>query len=374
MKRKLLLLIVVLVIVSSIYYLEGKKVRLPAIEEAADIRLPETVDQMTLERKGEIYEQAKEIVAPSGFLNTDGPITINELIGKKVILIDFWTYSCINCQRTFPYLKAWYEKYKDEGFEIVSIHSPEFEFEKDRANVAKAIERFGLTYPVVQDNDFATWRAYKNRYWPRKYLIDIDGFIVYDHIGEGGYASTEMKIQELLQERMEKLGGDISTVPTGIAEPQNGAPRRLFAPISPEVYFGALRNKALANGLPGKLGAQTFKEPGSRSDEKLYLAGEWNVQGEFAENESSEAKIIYRYQAKDVFMVLSADKPIKVTVLRNGKLLTDDAGADVDAEGFMIVHEERLYKIVANSSAVGFQELEFTVETPGLKAFTFTFG
>ena len=143
------------------------------------------------------YDKAKEISSPDGFINT-APITISELIGEKVILIDFWTYSCINCQRTLPYLNAWYEKYKDSGLAIVGIHTPEFGFEKEYDNVLAAAKKFGVTYPVVLDNDYATWRAYSNRYWPRKYLIDIDGYIVYDHSGEGAYDQTERKIQELL--------------------------------------------------------------------------------------------------------------------------------------------------------------------------------
>jgi len=374
MKKKILLIIILIVIASSIYYLEAQKVAPVEVGDSAEIVLPESVDGMTFERKGKIYKQAKELVAPSGFLNTDGPITIKELIGKKVILVDFWTYSCINCQRTFPYLKAWYEKYKDQGLEIIGVHSPEFEFEKDRDNVAKAIERFGLTYPVVQDNDFATWRAYKNRYWPRKYLIDIDGFIVYDHIGEGGYSTTEMKIQELLTERMEKLGGDVTVLSTGLVDPLGVTVRTGLGKISPEIYFGGLRNEYLANGAIGKLGLQNLKKPDRVEDEKLYLIGDWDIQKEFSENKSAKAKIIYRYQAKAVFMVLSADKPIQVKVLRDGKPLGDAAGLDVDDHGFITVQEERLYKIVTDKTNVGFSTLELIMEEPGLKAFTFTFG
>jgi thiol-disulfide isomerase/thioredoxin len=135
----------------------------------------------------------------SGYINTHDGFRLSEIVGKKVVLVDFWTYSCINCQRTQPYLNAWYKKYKDAGLEIVGVHTPEFAFEKDRANVVAAVEKFGITYPVVQDNDYQTWGTYGNRYWPRKYLIDIDGYIVYDHIGEGGYEETEEKIQELLR-------------------------------------------------------------------------------------------------------------------------------------------------------------------------------
>lgn len=141
-----------------------------------------------------------EIVNPAGFVNTEG-ITLKELVGKKVILVDFMTYSCISCIRSFPYTNEWYEKYKDEGLEIVGIHTPEFAFEKNIENVRSAMEHYDIKYPIVLDNEYATWRAYDNKYWPRKYLIDIHGMIVYDHIGEGAYAETEEKIQELLRER-----------------------------------------------------------------------------------------------------------------------------------------------------------------------------
>lgn len=146
-----------------------------------------------------------EFVNPSGFVNTDS-FTMRELVGKKIILIEFMTYSCINCQRTFPQVNSWYEKYKDEGLEIVGIHTPEFAYEKDIDNVRDAMKKEGIEYPIVMDNDYATWRAYGNNYWPRQYLINIDGNIVYDHIGEGAYRETELKIQELLAERKERLG------------------------------------------------------------------------------------------------------------------------------------------------------------------------
>jgi cytochrome c biogenesis protein CcdA/thiol-disulfide isomerase/thioredoxin len=151
---------------------------------------------------------APEIVNPSGFINTDGkPITLSEFTGKKVVLVSFWTYSCINCKRTLPYLNSWYEKYKDQGLEIVSIHTPEFAYERVLKNVeAQVFNTYDIKYPVVLDNDYSTWKAFGNRYWPRKYLIDIDGYIVYDHIGEGAYDETEDEIVEALKKRAERLG------------------------------------------------------------------------------------------------------------------------------------------------------------------------
>lgn len=141
-----------------------------------------------------------EIVKPSGFIHAD-PFKLEDIVGKKIVMISFMTYGCINCIHTMPYLNAWYEKYKDQGFEIVGIHTPEFAYEHKIENVRSALEKYGIKFPVVLDNDYATWNAYGNNYWPRKYIIDLDGHIVYDHIGEGDYDGAEKKIQELLQDR-----------------------------------------------------------------------------------------------------------------------------------------------------------------------------
>ena len=161
-------------------------------------------DKKRIENKSKDYKKAIELVSPDGYINVDN-ITIKELIGKKVILVDFWTYSCVNCQRTLPFLTRWYDKYEGEGLEIIGVHTPEFKFEQDYNNVLRATQKWNVKYPVVQDNSYKTWQAYENRYWPRKYIIDIDGFIVYDHIGEGAYEETEKKIQELLKERAKVL-------------------------------------------------------------------------------------------------------------------------------------------------------------------------
>lgn len=154
--------------------------------------------------KEEKYGRAKELIDPDGYINS-GEITLKEHIGKDVILIHFWTYGCYNCRNTLPYVTKWYDTYKDQGLLIIGVHTPEFSFEEDYDNVLDAVQRHKINYPVVQDNEKKTWRAYENRYWPRIYLIDIDGFIVYDHIGEGAYSTTEDKIKELLKEREEVL-------------------------------------------------------------------------------------------------------------------------------------------------------------------------
>jgi cytochrome c biogenesis protein CcdA/thiol-disulfide isomerase/thioredoxin len=339
-----------------------------------------TIEQRLLEEeagaKGQEYPRAPEITAPAGFINTDAqPITISQYRGQKVVLIDFWTYSCINCQRTFPYLISWHEKYKDQGLVIIGVHTPEFAFEHVQSNVEKATRRFGITYPVVLDNAYGTWSAFGNRFWPRKYLINIDGEVVYDHAGEGAYAETEKKIQELLRERSVRLG-TADAVSEDITKPANAlAPGRTR---TPEIYIGAERNADhLGNGVSHRLGKQDFVFPKLLIPDHVYLAGSWNVSGEYAETSALGAQIRLNYGAAYVYMVLSAPKQIKVKVLLDGRPLGTRAGADViteNGESYLTISEERLYDIVRDGEGYGEHTLEFTVEGAGLKVFTFTFG
>lgn len=389
------LLIAVALIVGAIIYLDSTKA---AESPAGDIAVvpvvqpevttapitqtgepPEKPNSFPQSLKEMRYERAKEITTPDGFINTDNTLlTIGEFVGKKVVLLDIWTYSCINCQRTLPYLKSWWEKYKDKGLVIIGLHTPEFEFEKVYANVLAAVKKFGIEYPVVLDNDYSTWRAYRNQYWPRKYLIDIDGYIVYDHIGEGGYEETERQIQKTLAERMERLdekGGVDVAITKEVAVSRAG---------SPEVYFGASRNEYLGNGERGSIGVQTFTLPESHSLNRLYLGGEWNIQNEYAENKSAGAAIEFRYRAKEVYFVASSEEGVTVKIYNDGVLQKGDgatdcrekdfcSGEDVSADGTVFVKDDRLYKLIENK---GTEEhvLKIEIESPGLKAFTFTFG
>jgi len=176
----------------------------PAESEAASGEAERESAEERISRKEAEFTRAKEIVAPTGFINTNG-ISLGENLGEKVMLLEFWTYSCINCQNVQPYLNEWYEEYEDDGLLIIGVHRPEFEFEKDPASVEIAVGEAGIEYPVVLDNNSATWDAYDNRYWPARYLIDADGFIRYQHFGEGAYDENEQEIQELLSERDEML-------------------------------------------------------------------------------------------------------------------------------------------------------------------------
>ena len=340
MKRKIALIVVLILVVGSIWYLESIK------PETADVEAD--IEVVSEEDKAEMYEVAKEISTPDGFINVDD-INITDLIGEQVILVDFWTYSCINCQRTFPYLNAWQERYADKGLTMIGIHTPEFEFEKKFENVAEAVERYGIEFPVVLDNDYSTWRSYKNRFWPRKYIIDIDGYIVYDHIGEGAYEETEDVIKELLQERADKLGIEVD-LPEGYASVEASEEVASDLKKTPEIYFGANRNEYLANGKKDKVGSQSFELKAEAELNELNLTGDWNIDEEFAASESEGAQVVLNYNAQDLFMVASSENSVKVKVMLDGKTLPEEiAGTDViyeNGEAYLYVKEDRLYKIV----------------------------
>jgi len=319
------------------------------------------------------YPKAPELVSPDGYINTGGEsITIGEFKGKNPVLIDIWTYSCINCQRTLPYLRTWYDKYSDDGLIIIGVHTPEFAFEKVLANVQNAVEEFGLKYPVVLDNEYQTWNAFGNRYWPRKYLIDIDGYVVYDHAGEGAYEETEKAIQKVLAERAERLGTDMPSDP--VSSPADMVDVDFSQVRSPEIYFGSARNEHLGNGTPGNSGVQTFTVPPQLLGNTLYLGGTWDVMPEYAKNTEAGAQIQFIYAAKNVYMVASADTPVKVRVTYDGgKPLGELRGKDVNEVGELTIQEDRLYTLIEGNDYET-HLLEITIEGEGVEAYTFTFG
>jgi len=364
--RNSMLAVVVALIVISIWYLDSLKS--PRVTTTGSDKLSTRIIATNKNNEAGKYEPAHELVSPSGFINTSvsasgqpEPITIGDLIGKKVILVDFWTYSCINCQRTTPYLNAWNEKYKDEGLEIIGVHTPEFQFEHEYNNVARAVQQFGIHYPVILDNNYATWDAYGNHYWPHKYLIDINGFIVYDHIGEGGYDETEQVIQKLLGERMTALamGGEIAQ---GIVEPAGTVSVDNSRTISPETYFGAARNTYLGNGIQGQTGIQDLTVPTNEVKNALYLSGKWDFSNEYTENKNAGARILYRFQAKNVYMVASAANGTTIEILQDGISM-----------GTQTIKEDQLYHLIANQD-YGEHTLEIIIKNPGLQAYTLTFG
>ena len=351
--RALTLIIALIAIIGGIYWLEAKKA--PGIT-AKEIPVPKLAIRAVAN-----YPRAKELVAPSGFVNT-APMSLTQFVGKKVILIDFMTYSCINCQRTYPYLNAWWDKYKDHGLLIVGIHTPEFDFEKKIENIRAAAKKYGLQFPIVLDNDHGTWNAYGNLYWPREYLVDIYGNIIHDQIGEGDYDETERAIQKALMARKEALGLKDEVVPGGLVSPSGATPMDAAKIKSEETYFGSGRNTYLGSGIAGLAGLQTMPPPRNMKPNFLYLTGQWDFQSEYAESKTPGAVITYKYDAKNVYLVASSLSGVKLKVLLDGKPLAP-----------VLVKEDRLYKIVEGAS-YGEHTLEITIEGPGLRAYTFTFG
>jgi thiol-disulfide isomerase/thioredoxin len=401
--KKIFLIIVVIIIIGSIWYLESMKVH-PAgsgsgqlisisqniasdtvttsVSGTSSPAITTALQALAITDKQAGYQPAKEIMDPTGFVNASSSFKLAGFIGKKVILLDFWTYSCINCIRTLPYVTAWYGKYENTGLEIVGIHTPEFDFEKNIANVQAATVQYGIHYPVILDSNYGTWDAYGNLYWPHEYLIDMAGYIVHDQIGEGNYSETETEIQKALTERATILGLNPANVPTGIVNVAAVAPSA--GAISPETYFGAERNGDpdngdIANGTQSTPGTQTLAVANSTnlSQNAVYLAGTWNFSDQYATNVSAEAKIFYNYNAARVYLVASASPsstPVTIQVLQDGKPISAQAAGSDVRNGILTVSASRLYSIVNNPDGVGNHVLELIINSPGLEAFTFTFG
>ena len=321
------------------------------------------------------FRKAPEFKGITSYINTN-QTKLSDLKGK-VVLVDFWTYSCINCIRTLPYLVDWNQKYSDKGLVIVGVHSPEFEFEKNIDNVKQAVARFGIKYPVLLDNDHETWNAFQNSYWPRKYLVDSDGYIRYDHIGEGGYAETENAIKSLLAERSNQQGLEISNLnQTKLNVP--GAPSVDFNQIkTPELYFGYQFARAQLGNIQGFNPEKTVNYTIPRSNLEpnvIYLQGLWKNNPDSMELVGSNGKIMLAYSAKSINIVAGGKG--EATVKEDGKdNQTNNTikGNDVDAEGRLTVDGQRLYNI-ADHTNYGNHQIEIAARGPGFKVYTFTFG
>jgi len=305
--------------------------------------------------------KAPEFIAGGDWLNSK-PLTLNDLKGK-VVLVDFWTYTCINCIRTLPYVEKWYEKYKDNGFVVVGVHTPEFEFEKDTDNVKKAIKDFGLTYPIMQDNNYATWKAYSNNYWPAHYLIDKDGTIRYTSFGEGEYDTTEKNIQTLLEEAGATVDSSIEN-PTYKIEAQ-----------TPETYIGYKRSESFVSFADLHRDMNyTYKLPNSVPQDYFGLSGNWTIGADQAKAQEGST-LVLSFQAKNVYLVMRPQNklPGKVKVYLDGNVISnEDAGEDIK-EGIIIVDSDRLYKLVKfNKSETHQLKLEF--EDNNVEVYAFTFG
>jgi len=324
------------------------------------------------------FSKAPDFADISGYINTN-PITLKDLKGK-VVLVDFWTYSCINCIRTLPYLVDWNAKYADKGLVIVGVHTPEFEFEKNIDNVKAAVQKFGIKYPVLQDNDKGTWNAFENRYWPRKYLIDSEGYIRYDHIGEGGYAETEKIIQTLLAERAAQQGAKTLNFNTsGLANPSNVQSIDFSKVNSPELYFGYQFARDPLGSPEGFHPGQLVNYSIPSSDLKpnvVYLQGIWKNNPDNLELAGGAGKIILVYSSKSINIVAGGSGQVQVS--EDGKTgsqgsVNSTGGSDVNSTGQFNIDGQRLYNI-ANHADYGNHYIVIDVKGKGFQAYTFTFG
>ncbi len=323
------------------------------------------------------FKKAKDFTKISEYINTKS-ISLDDL-KDKVVLVDFWTYSCINCIRTIPHLNEWYDKYSDKGLVIVGIHTPEFEFEKNSDNVKSAVQKFGIKYPVLQDNDKETWNEYENRYWPRKYLIDDEGYIRYDHIGEGAYNETEKVIQALLSERASHLG--IKNI--NLNKSQNvdsdlrfESQEVNFSKIkSPELYFGYEFARSPLGNIEGfksnQIVSYNLLENSEIKPNQIYLEGKWKNDPDHMELQSNNGSIILKYNSKSVNIVAGGNG--NFTVIQDGKLITNDLSKDASSDGIFMIDNQRLYNLVTNKD-YGEHTIEIDVKGQGFQIYTFTFG
>lgn len=307
---------------------------------------------------------APEFRETGRWFNTSGnrPLTLSSLRGH-VVLVDFWTYTCINCIRTLPYLKAWDSTYRDKGLTIVGVHTPEFAFEHDAGNVQNAIERFGLRYPIAQDNNMGTWNAYGNQYWPADYLIDAKGHVRYAAAGEGDYAQTETAIRALLAEAGHGVGA--TSHPTDVIKPSEVA--------TPETYLGTARGQGWRDGPHEGTHNYGAKAPSQLALNEFAYSGAWNIAAQPA-TALSEAGVDAEFEAKNVYLVLSSqgETPRTVQVLLDGRpIAATDAGADVH-DGEVTVRGQRLYSLVSLSTD---EQRRLSLRfMPGVSGYAFTFG
>ena len=303
-----------------------------------------------------IHSALSALDGASVWLNSE-PLTADGLPGS-VGLVDFWTYSCVNWLRTLPYVRAWQERYRDRGLVVVGVHAPEFGFEHDLDNVRRAATELGVGYPVVIDNDFTIWRSFENHYWPAVYLVDRDGRVRFDHFGEGAYEESERAIQRLLGVAGETVRVDAG----GLAEAADWGTLR-----SPETYVGSARGDRRSSDQRGD----------GLALNQWVLAGDWSVSEEAAMLETAAGSITYRFQARDLNLVLApptAGAPVRFAVRLDGQPPDDDHGLDVDESGEGTVSEPRMYQLVRQRGVIRQRTFEMTFLDPGAHAYVFTFG
>lgn len=302
------------------------------------------------------------------------PLTAADLKGK-VVLIDFWTYSCINCLRSLPYVNAWAKKYHDQGLVVIGVHAPEFAFERDFDNVRKAVHDLGINYPVALDNDFAIWHGFNNQYWPAHYFIDAQGQIRYHHFGEGDYAQSEQVIQQLLSE----AGHNNVSKDVVIADAQGVQQSADAAEVgSPETYLGYQRAENFASaGDQVTDNPHTYAAPVQPALNQWGLSGKWTAKPEQVILEGAPGRIVYRFHARDLHLVLGPGpdgKPVRFRVSIDGAAPGQDHGTDISPNGDGTVTAQRLYQLVRQAGPVIDRTFDIEFLDPGVQAYAFTFG
>jgi thiol-disulfide isomerase/thioredoxin len=325
-----------------------------AVIAGVSVYVATTVEPKDISQNGDLSVQADSvpsITAAKGWINS-APLSRSDLAGK-VVLYDFWTYSCINCQRTLPHLRALYDRYKGDGLVIVGIHSPEFDFEKDHDNVARAVQHYGVTWPVALDDDMAIWNAFGNQYWPEEYLTDQQGRLRDVKYGEGQYDTKEDDVRTLL--------GIPADAPRAAPAGTDATPT---AAITPEIHFGLAFGGDQFSSSPEKLtaGTQTYSLPKLVAQDEFALSGSWTTTDQGVESGATDSVFVLRYRGAEVNLVAGAAVPINLTVELDGVPLKS-----------ITVQNDDLYNIVENGPS-GYHTLTFRPQAVGFQAFAFTFG
>lgn len=342
------ILILIVLFIGAGVYLDLKKTSMKTVEAMqSNSGKMEKESMMKTEFKN--YGKAPDFVNIQNWINSD-KLSISELKGK-VVLVDFWTYSCINCIRTFPYVNKWYDTYKDKGFVVVGVHTPEFGFEKEYNNVVDAVKRFNINYPVAQDNQYSTWNAYNNQYWPAEYLIDKDGNIVYVHFGEGEYEKTEEAIRELLGLGLTQADDKMMSEGTGLKKVG-----------SPEMYFGTNRLEFLSSQQKPSVSSEYFKFPETLQLNTFALDGTWRFTKESVVSEQPNAKIRLKFHSGKLHMVAQSKDSQKIHISVDGKEYPD-----------VLVGNSELYTLFDSEDYTD-HIIEILIPQKEFEAFTFTFG
>jgi thiol-disulfide isomerase/thioredoxin len=328
---------------------------------------PRITDKLPIEGKLPSFQGA------TGWLNSP-PLTAADLRGK-VVLVEFWTYTCINWRRTLPYVSAWVEKYKDKGLVVIGVHTPEFSFEKDITNVRRAVKEIGIHFPVAIDSDYAIWGAFHNQYWPALYFVDAQGHIRHHHFGEGDYVQSEATIQQLL---IQAGSGGVSRDVASIAATGTEAAADWQTLKSPETYVGYERSESFASPGGARLDeSRVYAVPARLELNQWALLGEWKIGKEAPVLTRANGRIVYRFHARDLNLIMATvrqEASVRFRVLIDGQPPGAAHGIDVDDQGNGTVTQPRMYQLIRQPPPIADREFEIEFLDSGVEAFDFTFG